>query len=175
MGGAIGVESVVEQGSTFWFVLPFGIAVDHELMPPPEPTTTVSATTDNPARITILMVEDHADNRDLLLFMLENLGYEADSANNGREAIDKLAQQDYDIVLMDCQMPELDGYQATQKIREREGECHTTIIGLTANAMKGDSRQKCLDAGMDDYLSKPINLKELANTIQKWSAVVSSK
>ena len=170
MGGTIDVESVVGQGSIFWFVVPLEIATGKEQTSQSKVTTTVSKIPPEPTQIGILIAEDYADNLDLLLFMLDSLGYEADTVNNGREAIDKLAHQDYDIVLMDCQMPELDGYQTTQTIREKEGkERHTTIIGLTANAMKGD-RQKCLDAGMDDYLSKPIDLKELADTIQKWSA-----
>ena len=171
MGGTIGVESIVGQGSAFWFVVPLAVAADKEQVSQPEVTTTVLKTApDSTQTLNILIVEDYADNRDLLLFMLDSLGYEADNVNNGQEAIDKLAQQDYDIVLMDCQMPELDGYRATQIIREREAEQrHTIIVGLTANAMKGD-RQKCLDAGMDDYLSKPLNLGELANIIQKWSA-----
>ena len=170
MGGTIGVESVVGQGSTFWFTVPLTIATGKEQTSQSEVTTTVSKTPSEPTQISILIVEDYADNRDLLLFMLDSLSYKADSVNNGKEAIDKLAHQNYDIIFMDCQMPELDGYQATQIIREQEGsERLTTIVGLTANAMKGD-RQKCLDAGMDDYISKPIDLKELADTIQKWSA-----
>ena len=167
MGGTIGVESVVGQGSTFWFVVPIAIAENNEPISQPEVTTPTSAKSLGSAQtVRILVVEDYADNRDLLLFMLDNIGYEADSVNNGQEAVDRLAQQDYDIVLLDCQMPKLDGYQATQIIREREGkERHTIIIGLTAHAMKGD-REKCLDVGMDDYLSKPIDLEQLADTIQ---------
>jgi two-component system CheB/CheR fusion protein len=100
--------------------------------------------------------------------MLETLGYQPDGVTNGREALDRLAQEDYDIVLMDCQMPEIDGYETTQQIRQREENGrHTIIIGLTAHAMKGD-RQKCLDAGMDDYLSKPIDLDYLGEMLENW-------
>ncbi|MEM8831201.1 MAG: chemotaxis protein CheB [Cyanobacteria bacterium P01_G01_bin.19] len=172
MDGTIGVESVVGQGSTFWFTLPLEIAAITEDISRSEFTTTTSeaVSVNSPRLPKILLVEDYPDSRDLLLFMLESRGYQTDSVNNGREALDRLTQQQYDLILMDCQMPELDGYQATQIIRDREGEArHTIIIGLTAHAMKGD-RQKCLDAGMDDYLSKPIDFMQLNNTIQKWSA-----
>ncbi len=169
MGGQIGIESVVDRGSIFWFTLPLEVAQTTEV------TTVQKADTSPPLtntvesfQVKILVVEDYADNRDLLLFMLDALGYQADCVNNGREALDKLAQQQYDVVLMDCQMPELDGYQATKAIRQREYfENRTIIIGLTANAMSGD-RQKCLDAGMDDYLSKPIDLNKLTSVLQKW-------
>ena len=117
--------------------------------------------------IDILVVEDYPDNRDLILFMLDTLGYQADSVTNGREALDRLAQQKYKIILMDCQMPELDGYQTTKAIRQREAEeRHTIIIGLTAHAMEGD-RQKCLDAGMDEYITKPVDIHRLTAVLQK--------
>ena len=170
MGGEIGVESKLGQGSTFWFTLPLQIA---EITNEPSPSLREEkfapdiAVANSSQTVDILVVEDYPDNRELILFMLDTLGYQADSVNDGREALDRLARQEYKIVLMDCQMPELDGYQATKKIRLREREeRHTIIIGLTAHAMEGD-RQKCLDAGMDEYITKPVDLNKLASVLQK--------
>ena len=167
MGGEIGLESVLGQGSTFWFYVPLKIAPETEDFFAAEVSMPTSNTVsvDSLQQVRILVVEDYPDNRDLILFMLETLGYKADSVTNGREAVERLSEQEYEIILMDCQMPELDGYQATKIIRQQKR--HTTIVGLTAHAMYGD-RQKCLDAGMDDYLTKPINLNDLEMTIQKW-------
>ena len=168
MGGEIGLESNSQGGSTFWFTIPLQVTDMKEDTAEPSSLTT-SQTIGDASQISILVVEDYPDNRELTTFVLESSGYSVDSVTNGREAIERVAQQQYDVVLMDCQMPEVDGYQATQTIREREGnERHTTIIGLTAHAMAGD-RQKCLDVGMDDYLSKPINFEELMQKIQQWS------
>ena len=167
MGGEIGLESVPGQGSTFWFYVPLKIAPENEDSYAAEVSMPTSNTdsVNSLQEVRILVVEDYPDNRDLILFMLETLGYKADSVTNGREAVDRLSESEYDIVLMDCQMPELDGYQATKIIRQQER--NTTIVGLTAHAMQGD-RQKCLDAGMNDYLTKPINMNDLEVTIQKW-------
>ncbi|MEL7037864.1 MAG: response regulator [Cyanobacteria bacterium J06592_8] len=116
------------------------------------------------------MVEDYIDNRDLLLMFLDELNCQIDCVENGQEFLDKISEQDqdYDIVLMDCQMPILDGYEATRQFRQQEGnQKHTIIIGLTAHAMESD-RQKCLEAGMDDYLCKPFMQEELLDLLQKW-------
>ena len=123
----------------------------------------------NDLPINILLVEDDIINGQLFKMMLDRLGYQSDLALNGQEALDKLAKNTYKIVLMDCQMPVLDGYGATQALREREaaGQQHTIVIGLTAYSML-DSRNRCLNAGMDDYLSKPLAIKDLAAMIQKW-------
>ena len=109
----------------------------------------------------ILLVEDTPINQKVVLNQLEVLGYQADCVENGQQCLDIIDRENYDIVLMDCQMPVLDGYQATKTLRQREtGDRHTVVIGLTAYAMKGD-REKCLAAGMDHYLSKPVRLEDL--------------
>ena len=118
----------------------------------------------------LLLVEDNAVNQKVALAMLGKLKLTADIANNGREAVEAVEKQDYDLVLMDCQMPEMSGYEATEAIRKKETEentSHLTIIAMTANAMEGD-REKCLESGMDDYISKPIKLDILKKTLSQW-------
>jgi len=121
----------------------------------------------------VLIVEDNPVNRTVVVRRLTTSGYSIDVATNGLEALDALAKVEYDLVLMDCQMPEMDGYSATEEIRRREGASkHTTIIAMTANALEGD-RDRCLAAGMDDYISKPIDWDELRATLQRWSVAGS--
>ncbi|MGI8509569.1 MAG: response regulator [Gemmatimonadaceae bacterium] len=113
----------------------------------------------------VLVVEDNPVNRRLVLRQLEKLGIDAESVCNGREALDALERNSYSVVLMDCQMPEMDGYEATTELRRREGSHkHTRVIAMTANALQGD-REKCLAAGMDEYLSKPLRMADLERAL----------
>jgi PAS domain S-box-containing protein len=115
--------------------------------------------------VKILLVEDNPMNQKIMLSMLKRYDITCDTAANGLEALQALAQKEYDLVLMDCQMPIMDGYQCTSKIRLLEGDKkHTPIIALTANAMAGDAK-KCLDAGMDDYITKPVHFGKLLERI----------
>jgi signal transduction histidine kinase/CheY-like chemotaxis protein len=120
----------------------------------------------------ILLVEDNPVNQQVTLGMLKALGTHADIAGNGQEALDAIAREPYDLVLMDCQMPVLDGYEATRILRARErrsGGGRQTVVALTANALPGDS-DRCLNVGMDDYLSKPFTIQKLHDTLAKWMA-----
>jgi len=116
----------------------------------------------------VLLAEDNVFNQKVAELMLQNLGCRVDIASSGEEALQMMDGQSYDMVLMDCQMPILDGFEATSAIRQQEGgDRHTPIIALTANAMRGD-REQCLAAGMDDYLRKPITQEALANKLSEW-------
>jgi signal transduction histidine kinase/CheY-like chemotaxis protein len=118
--------------------------------------------------VRILVAEDNPVNQQLARAMLLRLGYQADVVGNGQEAVDVVMTMPYDLVLMDCQMPVMDGFEATRTIREREGtHRHTCIIAVTANAMEGD-RQRCLDAGMDDYLAKPFRAGDMRRILDRW-------
>ena len=115
----------------------------------------------------LLLAEDNATNRNLAERMLQKLGCTVDLAGDGNEAVDAAAKTAYDLILMDCQMPGLDGYEATERIRTAEETHRVPVIALTAYSME-DVRQRCLDAGMDDYLSKPFRLTELRDVLQRW-------
>ncbi len=120
------------------------------------------------SRLRILVTEDNIFNQKVACRMLENLGYRCDVANNGQEALDALELKPYDVVFMDCQMPVMDGFEATRRIRLIEGEGRrTSIIATTAGALKGD-RDNCIEAGMDDYVSKPIDLDELGAVLERF-------
>ena len=115
----------------------------------------------------ILLAEDNAVNQRVATRMLEKLGHHVDVAANGFEAVNAVARLPYDLVLMDCQMPECDGFEATRLVRASGGP-QPVIVALTANAMK-DDRARCLAAGMDDYLSKPLKIEALTDMLQRWA------
>ena len=136
----------------------------------PKPESAIKATIDkemaknHPLRI--LLAEDNAVNQKLAIRILEQMGYRADIASNGLEAVESIERQIYDVILMDVQMPEMDGLDATRNIRKLKDATQPHIIAMTANAMEGD-REMCIAAGMDDYISKPIRVNELVEALLK--------
>ncbi len=163
MGGKIGVRSKENKGSTFWFDLDMPLA-DAEL----EEEMLVYNSEFDPSGAHILVAEDNYINQTMIMQMLRMLNCTADIAKNGQEAVEMVRKNKYDLVLMDCMMPEVNGYEATKTIRQMDDDKNNTIIiALTANALQGD-KQKCLDSGMSDYLSKPIKKPELQAMLAKW-------
>jgi PAS domain S-box-containing protein len=161
MGGQIGVESELGVGSTFYVDLPLPTAE----LPDSQTGEMESAEVLVPPGKRVLLVEDNEVNRKVALRLLEKLQLVVEVATNGVEAVQKATTNAYDLILMDCQMPEMDGYEATRRLRAHG--VRTPIIALTANALQGD-REQCLLAGMDDYLAKPIKPDELKRTLARW-------
>jgi signal transduction histidine kinase/CheY-like chemotaxis protein len=163
LGGDVGVESREGSGSTFWFTAGFEQQTAQSVQSQPVPMNTAALQARSERRI--LLVEDNAVNEKVATRFLQKLGYLVDVARNGREAVDAWASGYYDLILMDCQMPVLDGYAATREIRSRElAARRIPIVALTANAMKDDAL-KCRAAGMDDHLSKPLDREQLAQCL----------
>lgn len=169
MDGNIGVLSDQDNGSLFWFTLDMQIAEDNIIELKPSSDAKVSLPEKNSQNKTVLIVEDNIVNQQLVMLQLQKLGLMGEIAPNGIAAIDKVSCGDYSIVLMDCQMPILDGYEATRVIRKNEliTNKHIPIIAMTANAMEGD-KEECLSAGMDDYISKPVRINILEEKLHKW-------
>ncbi len=195
MGGSIGVNSADNKGSSFWFELPLEMATGQDIVnnsilsksamtlpvqqeagaeeestikqkDPSPASTPVLSSEDTPPHL--LLVEDNKINQKLALALLGKLGFSVDTAENGLEAITATNNNHYDLILMDMQMPEMGGIEATRHIRTQDGSnAHTPIVALTANAMESD-HQACRDAGMDDFLTKPINREKLIACLARW-------
>jgi PAS domain S-box-containing protein len=162
LGGDIGMRSRPGEGSAFWFTARVSTSSGASMEAEPETAAARAATR-------VLVAEDNAVNRKVVASLLEGLGYRVEVATNGAEAVEACRRSSYDLVLMDRQMPEMDGLRATVLIREHEGTSRRTpIVALTASALAGE-RERCLDAGMDDYLTKPVRLQVLDATIRKWT------
>ena len=162
MGGGISVESVVGHGSTFRFSLDFEQG-RHDIKPAQKQHQSPPA---GLPEMRVLLVEDHPVNRTLAMALLDKLGQRVEVAENGRQAVDLVSTNSYDVILMDVQMPVLDGIAATREIRNLALPMQPRIIALTANAYSRD-RETCLAAGMDDFLSKPFRLQELRDKLQQ--------
>lgn len=168
MGGQIGCDSEPEVGSTFWFSVVTRIPDSSEILHEMVPGLADKAPEVQPD-VRVLVVEDSPTSLELAVIMLEKMGCRVTAATNGREALQLLAADGFDLVLMDVQMPEMDGFEATARIRAMEAPARDLpIIALTANAMRGD-REKCLEAGMNDYLSKPLRRDDLERAVATWA------
>jgi signal transduction histidine kinase/ActR/RegA family two-component response regulator len=171
MGGTIGVISTPGEASTFW------LEVDFERAVPREEDDDIRSPESESAHslprfegFKVLLVEDNAINQEVGRIILDHMGLSVDIAENGQEALGLIQEDRYDLVLMDCQMPIMDGFEATRRVRERErmeGIPAVVIIAMTGNAMEGD-RESCIQAGMDDYLAKPFTLSEVGQILSRW-------
>ena len=163
MGGRIGADGRPGRGSTFWFELlvPSSAA-------PATATTSSGDTAKNLLGLRVLLVEDNNVNRRIASAMLKRIGAHTTCAQDGQDAVERYRREKFDLVLMDCQMPRMDGYEATKEIRRKDGR-RIPIIALTANTMDEDI-QRCIKAGMNDHLSKPVTQERLIEVINKWAA-----
>jgi PAS domain S-box-containing protein len=170
MNGEIGIESAPGKGACIWFCLPLQCSTDIPANASQKGKTSQAPKSDKTVRKElILIVEDYPINQQVAQLYLCDLGFASHITNNGKEALKALKENSYELILMDCQMPEMDGYSATAIIRETENLTgkHIPIIAMTAHAMEGD-REKCIDAGYDDYVSKPTDPGELRLILEKF-------
>jgi|GEM_PF-324928 len=175
MGGSMGVESEENKGSEFWFIVNFEkhsvSGLKDKVAQGMQDSTNNDGAKIHNADMRILLVEDNIINQKVAQSILSKLGLDADIANNGTEAIKILERTDYDLVFMDVQMPDLDGFEATRIIRKPNSAVRKhdiPVIAMTAHAMEGD-RERCIEAGMDDYISKPIEIESLIGLLNRYS------
>lgn len=192
MNGNIGIRSTLGHGSTFYFTAQLakaqaadsdqcglGVAVQYARLLAPDATRSVvtseAVTQSAWKQVRILVVEDDLVSKLVIRFQLKKLGYaNVETASDGREALETLAKAPCEIVLMDCEMPGMGGFEAIQRIRSsEEGQRHTVVIAVTGKALAGD-REKCLAAGIDDYIFKPIRLEELADALDRSRAIIAA-
>jgi CheY-like chemotaxis protein len=166
MGGRIDVRSEPGQGSCFTVTLPLAEAIK-------APTAPATSTLPTLPRLRVLVAEDAVVNQLVIVKMLEKLGAAVVLASDGVEAVKAFERRPFDVVLMDCAMPVVDGYEATRRIRalEHERGGHVPVVALTAHALEGD-RKRCLDSGMDEYLTKPVSLHALSRLL---AAIAAAK
>jgi PAS domain S-box-containing protein len=169
MGGEVGAESTPGQGSTFWFTarLHRGRGIVPALPRPTAPSNAERELRLHRAGARLLLAEDNAINREVVLEVLHGVGLSVDTAYDGCEAVEKTGRCDYDLILMDVQMPNMDGIAATKAIRALPGAADVPIIALTANALSQD-RETCLDAGMNDFVAKPVRPDQLYDVLLRW-------
>ena len=166
MGGVITVASQPGQGSEFTLRVPLAPCVPRS----EEASANVPQPALHPRARRVLLAEDNAVNLKLGIRLLERLGCRVDAAGNGREAVEMAGRLPYDLIFMDCRMPEMDGYEASRRIRALpSARPRVPIVALTAHAVKG-AREECLRAGMDDYVTKPVRPADLERMLMRWSA-----
>jgi TMAO reductase system sensor TorS len=163
MHGQFGVDSVPGEGSTFWFRITLPIGEAQATTQPGSSEQAVKGLLQGH----VLLVEDNPINQMVAQKMLEKIGLESTLAGDGQEALNRLEQDRFDAVLMDCQMPVMDGFEATRRIREQSALTSLPVIAMTANVMEGD-REKCIEAGMNDYIGKPVVEADLKKTLARW-------
>jgi CheY-like chemotaxis protein len=174
MGGEIGCESAPGKGSLFWFSVPLARATGFTgAISADDRTPSLQPSAEPLIQLRILLAEDNLVNQKVAERIISKLGHQLEIVTNGREAVAAAKRGGYDVILMDCQMPEMDGLSAARAIRALGGtHSEVPIVAITANAMTGD-RERCLDAGMNDYLAKPFSPDQLKEKIEKWAPVLA--